>query len=76
MQAALYGFITQKILHLVTIKRISGKQFASKFFAVVKEWISGHYRKSLNYRSSRPLVYVLKDLLGIKIFFFKLISKR
>jgi len=58
-------FIEQKISHLEKIKRVERKKFISKFFPVMKEWISGHYKTSLCYRNSRPLVYVMKDLLGI-----------
>jgi len=57
-------FLQQRIRHLEKRKRMSEKNLMLKFFPVMKEWISGNYKKSLYFRSSKPWIYVIKDLIG------------
>ncbi len=57
-------FLHQRIRHLERRKRMSEKNLVLKFFPVMKEWISGNYKQSLNFRSSKTWTYVIKDLIG------------
>ncbi len=57
-------FLQQRIRHLEKRKRMSEKNLMLKFFPVMKEWISGNYKKSLYFRSSKTWTYVIKDLIG------------
>jgi glycosyltransferase involved in cell wall biosynthesis len=57
-------FLQQRIRHLEKRKRMSEKNLMLKFFPVMKEWISGNYKKSSYFRSSNPWIYVIKDLIG------------